>query len=60
VPFHKAQLALNGMNDEHVREASWVVQSVAGASAYLHGVDYSVGKFKEELERIMENVKEPA
>jgi hypothetical protein len=48
------------MSDEHVREASWVAQSVAGASAYLHGVGYSVEEFKKELERTMEHIKEPA
>jgi hypothetical protein len=48
------------MTDEHVKEASWVAQSVTGASAYLHGVGYSVEKFKEELERTVEYIKEPA
>jgi hypothetical protein len=46
VPFHSAQFALYGMGDEHIKEASWVVQSVTGASAYLYGVDYSNEKFR--------------
>jgi hypothetical protein len=60
VPFHTAQFALNGLSDEHVREASWVAQSVTGASAYLHGIGYSVEQFKKELERTLEHLKEPA
>jgi hypothetical protein len=60
VPFHTAQLALSGMNEEAVREASWTVQSVVGASAYMHGIDYDTKKFKQELSRIFEHVKKAA
>ncbi|MDA8163793.1 MAG: hypothetical protein M0017_01985 [Desulfobacteraceae bacterium] len=48
------------MDTEQVREASWVVQSVAGASAYLHGVDYPRAKFMAELGRMVAHIKEPA
>lgn len=57
MPFHKAQLALNGFNEEQVKEAGWVVQSVAGASAYIYSTGYDVGKFKEELGRMVEHIK---
>jgi len=57
VPFHSAQFALNEMGDEHIREASWVVQSVAGASAYIYGVDYNNEKFREELRAMVEHIK---
>jgi AhpD family alkylhydroperoxidase len=60
VPFHSAQFALNGMTDEHIKEASWVVQSVTGASAYLYGVDYSNEKFREELRAMVEYIKRAA
>ena len=60
MPFHTAQLALNGLSDEHVREASWVVNGVTGASGYLHGVGYSVERFKQELQTTLEHLKEPA
>jgi hypothetical protein len=60
VPFHSAQLALDGMGDEHIKEASWVVQSVTGASAYLYGVDYSNEKFREELRAMVEYIKRAA
>jgi alkylhydroperoxidase/carboxymuconolactone decarboxylase family protein YurZ len=60
VPFHSAQFALNGMGDEHIKEASWVVQSVTGASAYLYGVDYSNEKFREELRAMVEYIKRSA
>jgi hypothetical protein len=60
VPFHSAQFALNGMGDEHIKEASWVVQSVTGASAYMYGVDYSNEKFREELRGMVEYIKRAA
>jgi alkylhydroperoxidase/carboxymuconolactone decarboxylase family protein YurZ len=57
VPFHSAQFALNEMGDEHIKEASWVVQSVTGASAYIYGVDYNNEKFREELRAMVEHIK---
>jgi alkylhydroperoxidase/carboxymuconolactone decarboxylase family protein YurZ len=60
VPFHSAQFALNEMGEEHIAEASWVAQSVSGASAYLHGVDYSEEKFREELRAMVEYIKRAA
>jgi len=60
VPFHSAQFALNEMSDKHIKEASWVVQSVTGASAYLYGVDYNNEKFREELRAMVEYIKREA
>jgi hypothetical protein len=57
VPFHSAQFALNEMGEEHIREASWVVQSVSGASAYMYGVDYDNEKFRDELREMVEYIK---
>ena len=48
------------MGEEHVKEASWVVQSVTGASAYMYGVDYSNEKFREELRAMVEHIKRAA
>ncbi len=44
-PFHAAQLALLGMDEEQIKEAGWVFQNVTGASAYLHGVRYEQETF---------------
>ena len=60
MPFHSAQFALNEMSEDHIKEASWVVQSVTGASAYMYGVDYSNEKFREELRAMVEHVKRAA
>ena len=57
MPFHSAQFALNEMGEEHIREASWVVQSVSGASAYMYGIDYDNEKFREELREMVEYIK---
>ncbi len=51
---------MNEMGDEHIREASWVVQSVAGASAYMHGVDYSQEQFRAELRAMVEYIQRAA
>jgi hypothetical protein len=48
------------MGEEHIREASWVVQSVAGASAYLYGVDYDSEKFRGELRAMVEYITRTA
>jgi hypothetical protein len=48
------------MGDEHIKEASWVVQSVSGASAYMYGVDYSNERFREELREMVEYIKRTA
>jgi hypothetical protein len=48
------------MTHEHIQEASWVVQSVTGASAYMYGVDYSNEKFREELRAMVEFIKRAA
>ena len=60
MPFHSAQFALNEMGEEHIREASWVVQSVSGASAYMYGIDYDSEKFRDELREMVEYIKRTA
>lgn len=45
------------MSDEQIKEAGWMAQSVAGASAYLHGVDYDAGKFRQELGKIVDYIR---
>ena len=48
------------MGDEHVKEASWVVQSVTGASSYLYGVNYDPEKFRQELDAAVAHIKKSA
>jgi hypothetical protein len=50
-------LALGGLNDEQIKEAAWTVQSVSGASAYAHGVDYDLDVWHKELDRAVEHIK---
>ncbi len=45
------------MGDDQIKEASWVVQSVAGASAYMHGIQYDQVRFGEEVNQIVEFLK---
>ena len=55
-----AQFALNGMGDEHIKEASWVIQSETGASAHMYGVDYNNEKFRKELRAMVEYIERAA
>jgi hypothetical protein len=48
------------MGEEYIKEASWVVQSVSGASAYLYGVEYNNETFREELRAMVEYIKRAA
>ena len=50
IPFHTAQVAMHGITDEKLKEASWAANSVAGFGTYLHGIGYSVDRFLKELE----------
>jgi hypothetical protein len=45
------------MGDEHIKEASWVVQSVTGASSYFYGVDYNKETFNQEVDAVVEHIK---
>jgi hypothetical protein len=45
------------MTDEEITEAAGAVQQSAGASAYLHGIGYSIDKFQEELDSAVEYIK---
>ena len=49
ISVHAAQMLRHGMTYEHVKEASWMVQSVVGASAFLHGISYSAEQFKRDV-----------
>ncbi len=48
------------MDDEQIKEASWVVQSVTGSSAYLYGIGYSTEQFSQELDAMVEHIKKSA
>jgi hypothetical protein len=50
-------LALGGLDDEQIKEAAWTVQSVTGASAYAHGVNYDHDVWRKELDRAVAHVK---
>lgn len=57
MPFHTAQLALFGVGEDAVKEASWAAQFTVGISTYLYGTGYSQEQFKKELAKIVEHIK---
>jgi AhpD family alkylhydroperoxidase len=60
IPFHTAQLALNGFDDEQIKEAGWMTQTVAGASAYMYSTNYDQARFKQELDQMIQHVRSAA
>ena len=48
------------MDEEHVKEASWVAHSITGLSAYFYGIGYDRSKFKQELDAIVKHMEESA
>ena len=45
------------MDDEQIKEASWVAQSVTGLSAYFYGIGYDKEQFDQEVDAIVEHLK---
>jgi hypothetical protein len=45
------------MGDAELAEAAMAVQQSTGSSAYLHGIDYPLEKFKKELESTFKFMK---
>lgn len=45
------------MSEEQIKEAAGTVQQSVGVSSYLHGINYSVDRFKQELEASMRHAK---
>ncbi len=48
------------MDDEQIKEAGWVVQSVTGASAYAYGIGYDFEKWNQEVDAAVEHIKSQA
>jgi hypothetical protein len=45
------------MNEAQIQEASASAGQVVGFSAYLHGINYNVEKFRQELDAAVEYIK---
>ena len=58
MPFHTAQLALNGLRDVHITEAGWVGQRVTGARAYLYTIGSSHAQFLQARDRAVTHIKQ--
>jgi AhpD family alkylhydroperoxidase len=60
IPFHTAEVAMSGVSDEAIKEASWVANSVAGFGTYLHGSAYDLDQFLAELQAAGEHMMSQA
>ena len=54
------QFAQYGMDEDHVKEASWAAHAITGLSAYLYGIGYDTAKFKQELDAVVKHMEESA
>ncbi len=48
------------MSEEEITEAAAAVQVTIGVSAYLHGINYSLDKFLNELRASADHIKTQA
>ena len=48
------------MDGEQIKEAGWAAQYTAGLSAYIYSTGYILEKFKQEVEAIVEHIKQSA
>ena len=49
-----------GMDEEQIKEAGWAAQYTVGLSAYVYGIGYSLEKFKQEVDAVVEHIKQSA
>jgi len=45
------------MTDEQITEAAGAVNQSTGTSSYLHGIDYNLDTFKQELNAAVKHIK---
>ena len=55
--FHTEMAKLSGATDQEIEEAVHYAKSSAGWSAYLHGMQVDLGKFKAEVRQACEYVR---
>jgi hypothetical protein len=53
-------LALYGLGDEQIEEASWAARFTTGISTYLYGTGYDKQQFLEDLAKIVQYIRESA
>ncbi|MDR8394322.1 carboxymuconolactone decarboxylase family protein [Aliifodinibius sp. S!AR15-10] len=58
--FHTEAARLHGATDEEIQEAVHFAKMSLGWSAYLNGMQQDYDMFAEELERIVDHIKEHA
>ena len=49
-----------GMDGDQLKEAGWAAQYTVGLSAYVYGIGYSLEQFKQEVEAVVEHIKQSA
>lgn len=48
------------MSDAQIEEAAWAARFTTGISAYLYAIGYDKSRFLEDLDRIVDYIKESA
>lgn len=56
-PFHQTMAEMSGATQIELQEAALHAFKVSGFSAFMHGRQYPLDKFKGELEQVKENAK---
>ena len=57
IPFHTAEVAMSGVSEEAIKEASWVANSASGFGTYLYASSYDLEQSLAELQAAGEHMK---
>jgi len=55
--FHTQFAKLNGASDAEIEDAVHFAKSNVGWSTYLHGMQYDMGQFRKDVDRICEHAR---
>lgn len=54
--FHQMAAEMNGATQLELQEAALHALKVVGSSAFIHATQYSIDKFKNELQQLKDNM----
>jgi AhpD family alkylhydroperoxidase len=58
IAYHKLMCEMNGANQKELQEAALHALKVTGSSAFIHGMQYPLDKFNQELQQIKDKIEQ--
>lgn len=56
--YHKLIAEMNGATQKEIQEAALHALKVTGSSAFIHGMQYPLEKFEEELQKVKAKIEQ--